>query len=266
MPAEPMHIAVYLADRMEKHGHRPATLQVAAAAVSHAHRSAGLDDPCTKREVKDTLRSAVRKAGREQRQAAGLTAEALNEIRKSALKPRRGRGGKTETPETANRRGVVDIAMISLMRDAMLRISEAAALRWEDLTTHPDGTGRLRLKRSKTDAEGEGAVLFVSAPTMARLGSLRGEREGHGSVFGLGCRQIARRIKKAALAAGLGGGFSGHSPRVGMAQDLARAGMELPRLMTAGRWRSPRMPALYIRNETAARGAVAEYYGVMNSD
>ena len=46
-----------------------------------------------------------------------------------------------------------------------------------------------------------------------------------------------------------------------MARDLARTGTELSRLMTAGRWRSPRMPALYTRNETVARGAVAQFYG-----
>ena len=81
------------------------------------------------------------------------------------------------------------------------------------------------------------------------------------SVFSLRPNSIARRIKEAARTAGLGEGYSGHSPRVGMARDLARAGTELPRLMTAGRWHSPRMPALYTRNETVARGAVAQYYG-----
>ena len=58
---------------------------------------------------------------------------------------------------------------------------------------------------------------------------------------------------------------------MGIAQDLARTGIELPRLMTAGRWRSPRMPALYTRNESVAKravtkgavakGAVADFYG-----
>ena len=38
--------------------------------------------------------------------------------------------------------------------------------------------------------------------------------------------------------AGLGGGFSAYSPRVGMAQDLSAAGAELPELMTAGRGRT----------------------------
>ena len=45
-----------------------------------------------------------------------------------------------------------------------------------------------------------------------------------------------------------------------MARDLVRAGIDLPRLMTAGRWRSPDMPALYTRNEAAGKGAVAQFY------
>jgi hypothetical protein len=80
-------------------------------------------------------------------------------------------------------------------------------------------------------------------------------------VFGLSTSQIGRRVRAAALAAGLGDGFTGHSGRVGMAQDLAAAGVELPALMVAGRWQSPRMPARYIARQEAGRGAVARYYG-----
>ena len=58
----------------------------------------------------------------------------------------------------------------------------------------------------------------------------------------------------------LGEGFSAHSPRVGMAQDLSAAGAELPELMTAGRWESPTMPARYTEAQTVGRGAVARYY------
>ena len=79
-------------------------------------------------------------------------------------------------------------------------------------------------------------------------------------VFGLSPRQIGRRVQAAARAAGLGEGFTGHSGRVGMAQDLARSGVELPALMTAGRWKSSRMPACYTERQAADRGAVARYY------
>ena len=261
MPADPAQVAVYLAERIEEHGHKPATLRAAAAAIGFVHRTAGQGDPCTGPQVKRTLRSATRKAGRRQKQAEALTAEALTAIRSTAHIPRRGRGGRFESKETARCRGNLDVALISLMRDAMLRVSEAAVLTWADIETEADMTGRLLIRRSKTDAEGEGAVTFLSAPTMLALRSICASKAASDSVFGLRPNQISKRIKQAAQAAGLGDGFSGHSPRVGMARDLARAGIELPRLMNAGRWRNPSMPAHYTRNETAGRGAVAQYHG-----
>ena len=45
--------------------------------------------------------------------------------------------------------------------------------------------------------------------------------------------------------ANLGDGFSGQSPRFGMARDLSAPGTELPELMTAERWDSHTMPAKY---------------------
>ena len=261
LPADPRHVAAYLAERMEEHGHKPSTLRAAAAAIAFIHRSAGQDDPCASPEVKRTLRSATRKAGRGQKQAQALTDEALVAIRSTACSPRPGRGGRPEGRETARCRGNLDIALISLMRDAMLRVSEAAVLTWSDIVSEADGTGRLLIRRSKTDAEGEGAVGFLSAQTMEALRLICGARVSTDSVFGLRPNQISRRIKQAAQAAGLGDGFSGHSPRVGMARDLARAGIELPSLMNAGRWRTPAMPAHYTRNETAGKGAVAQFHG-----
>ena len=52
--------------------------------------------------------------------------------------------------------GNLDIALISLMRDALLRVSEAAVLTWRDIAAEADGTGRLLIRRSKTDTEGGG--------------------------------------------------------------------------------------------------------------
>ena len=82
---------------MERHGHKPATLQTAAAAIGFVHRIGGLPDPCESAEVRNTLRSARRKAGMEQRQAEGLTDEALYAIVATACIPRSWRGGRTES-------------------------------------------------------------------------------------------------------------------------------------------------------------------------
>ena len=187
--------------------------------------------------------------------------EALSLIKATACAPRPGRGGKLESRETARARGNFDVALISVMRDAMLRVSEAAELTWADIHTEPDGSGRLLIRRSKTDSEGRGAVAFVSAGTMTALSRIEGSRSGGDAVFALSPNQLSRRIKQAARAAGLGEGYSGHSPRVGMARGLVRAGVELPALMHAGRWRSPAMPAHYARNEIAGNSAVARFYG-----
>ena len=62
-------------------------------------------------------------------------------------------------------------------------------------------------------------------------------------MFGLSASKTGRRVMAAAQADGLGDGFIGYSGSVGMAQDLAAIGVELPTLMTTGRWKSSRMPA-----------------------
>ena len=105
-------------------------------------------------------------------------------------------------------------------------------------------------------------MLYLSPRAMADLDAIRPSEpaQGNMSVFGLSGSQIGRRIARSCEAAGFPGAYSGHGPRVGMAQDLAANGAELPALMEAGRWESPAMPARYTRSQAAARGAVATYY------
>jgi hypothetical protein len=51
--------------------------------------------------------------------------------------------------------------------------------------------------------------------------------------------------------------ISGHSCRVGPAQDLLALNMDLPSVMQAGRWRDTRMPMRYGERVLAGRGAMA---------
>ena len=62
------------------------------------------------------------------RQADALTADALARVRDVLRVPRRGRGGRLESPETARRRAALDLAIIGVLADGGLRRSEAAAL------------------------------------------------------------------------------------------------------------------------------------------
>ena len=259
LPAHPDMLEAYLSERAE-FGHKPSTLRMAVSAIAFVHAMREVPSPVN-HNVRETLKGLAEQYGRGQRQAAALTAEGLAAIRASACLPRRGRGGRMETAEFAQRRGLVDIAMVSLMRDALLRVGEATELTWADLESEADGTGRLTVRRSKTDREGRGAVLFVSGQTMAAMDAVRNDAGPEKRIFGLSVVQMTARIKAAAGAAGLGEGYSGHSARVGMARDLVRAGTELTALMNAGRWQSHDMPAHYTRAEEAGRGAVARFYG-----
>jgi Phage integrase family len=53
------------------------------------------------------------------------------------------------------------------------------------------------------------------------------------------------------------GKISGHSARVGAAQDLLALNMDLPSVMQAGRWTDTRMPMRYGERVLASRGGMA---------
>ena len=167
--------------------------------------------------------------------------------------------------------GLRDAALFRVMSDGMLRISETVAIDVQHLDFEADGTGRLTVPSSKTDQEGQGAVLFLGQPTVAAIrayleaavfsaGALfrrmrRGDRLGQERITDNGARLA---IKAAAVAAGVEGA-SGHSLRIGTAQDLAQAGASTTELMQAGRWETARMPAHYVRGQAAAQGAIARH-------
>ena len=265
LPAAPADVGRYLEHLMEARGRALATARSRLAAVSAAHRLAGHPDPASRPLVKATLKRLGREHGKPRKQARGLTAEALAAVRATARTQRvhQGRRRSKETGPQAARRALMDLALLQVMRDGLLRRSEAAALRWGDVEFHADGSGRLTIARSKTDQAAGGATLYLGPAAVEALLAIRPEAavtDPAGSVFGLSANQISRRIKAAGRMAGLGDGFSAHSPRVGMAQDLSAAGAELPELMTAGRWDSPTMPARYTEAQAAGRGAVAQYY------
>ena len=106
-----------------------------------------------------------------------------------------------------------------------------------------------------TEARGAVALPVTSELAAAFLAELAEE----------GLSVATLRLQKAALAkvhrsAGHQDPTDNEGLKRVMAQDLAASGVELPELMTAGRWKSSRMPARYTERQTAGRGAVARYY------
>ncbi len=163
--------------------------------------------------------------------------------------------------------GLRDSAMIRLMSDCLLRISEVVDVNIEDIKEKT-----LMLKGSKTDQERRGESLYICEITRTILSRYR---EGGGIHSGALFRQIrrgdniqenrlhphsARRIiQKRATDAGVEGFISGHSLRVGSAMSLASAGASVVDMQVAGRWKSSQMPAHYAKAELAERGAIARF-------
>ena len=163
--------------------------------------------------------------------------------------------------------GLRDAAMIRLMSDCLLRISEVVAVDIEDFT---DKT--LTVRASKTDQEGTGESLYVCESTRTVLKKYMKQADiVDGAVFRrircggyiqpnrLNPHSARRIIKKRAADAGVEGFISGHSLRVGSAVSLAQAGATVVDMQVAGRWKSSEMPAHYAKAELAERGAIARF-------
>ena len=250
LPASPELVAAFLAELAEEataltpRGKSVATLRLTKSALAAVHRSTGHQDPTDNEGVRKVMAGIARVNGRPQRQAKPLTETALAAVKATAMQPRRNRGRavKAENAWAARRRGQVDVALLSVLRDGLLRRSEASALRWGDVEVQVDGSARIHVLRSKTDPEAEGAVLYIGPDAAAALVAIMPEGfavvDPSTPVFGLSASQIGRRVDAAAKA----------------------AGVELPALMNTGRWKSPKMPARYTEGQAAGRGAVAKYY------
>jgi site-specific recombinase XerD len=257
LPASPETVARYLRAEAAT-GKAVATVRRRAATISRMHRAAGVTNPCDHELVRLALKGIARAGGTDQRQAAGLTERDALTI-------------KARLGDTIG--NVRDYALLMVGRDLLSRASELIDVTVADLETAEDGM-LVKLRRVKTTNETH--TYFVGPEAAEALQDWL--RRGHitqGPVFqsltkagkttgrALATRDVRRLLKALAIAARLGHGsaVSGHSLRVGMAQDLVAADFDIASVMQAGGWTTPRMVAKYTQKLTARRGAVARYYG-----
>ena len=146
LPATPELVAAFLAELAEA-GKSGATLRLTKSALAALRRSTGYQDPTDNEGVRKVMAGIARVNGRPQRQAKPLTETALAAVKATAMQPRahQGRAVRTENAWAARRRGQVDVAQLSVLRDGLVRRSEAAALRWGDVEVQEDGAARLHV-------------------------------------------------------------------------------------------------------------------------
>lgn len=259
-PAAPADLQGWLATLSEE-GKKPTTLRTYLAAVAHHHRNRSGDNPAEHPDVILLMQGFARQAaddGYEPTQAKPLRRHDIELIAQHTTRLLSQPG----LPPQTIRRALADLAMIAVGHDAALRSSELLALRWGDVSRPEDAkTGRVLIRRSKTDQTGQGAVCPISPDALDALETIRPpDAQAHQRIFLISANTLRRRLKAAAQQAGIDPeGITSHSLRVGMAQDLAADHTDIVAIMIAGRWKQPAMVARYIRNLAADHTPTAQY-------
>jgi integrase len=144
LPAETETIVLYCTHLVEL-GRKPSTITRSLTAISQAHKSMGMDSPTLSPVVGELLKGIRRTHGAEQKKARPLL---LAELKKVVA-----RCG----PSFLGRR---DAALILVGWAGALRRSELVALNLDDIEFVKQGM-TIKIKRSKTDQEGEGFLIGV---------------------------------------------------------------------------------------------------------
>lgn len=236
IPACPQEVAGFLLSTTS-HGIKASTIHRKAASISAIHRLSGLADPTKHPEVKLCIRKINRQLGNRFEQAYPVTRDVLQKMLSACGN---------------DLRGLRDQALLHLAYDSMRRRAELVSFRVEDLIINADGGASLLLRRSKTDQFATGRWIHLLPDTVQAINAwleaaeirdgflLRGIIAKQTILPDLGTGQVSRIFKLLAKRAQLGhdvvSGVSGHSMRVGAAQDLLREGASLPQIMVKGGW------------------------------
>lgn len=265
LPATPAVVALYLTHR-KMEGRKLATLHLDLAAISEAHKAAGLASPRGSAEVQAVLGGIKRTHGVAQRQKAAITRDQLREA-VSAL------------PDSLI--GLRDRALLLLGFITACRRSELVALDVADVMPTARGL-EIVVRRSKTDQEGAGmtrAVPFSTAcpgddtcrdglcPVHALTRWLAASKIDDGPLLrsvsrhgGVGARlssaAIALVVKRALERIGIDASeFAGHSLRAGFVTAAVEAGKSSLEVRQQTGHRSDAMLARYFRSRDRHRAA-----------
>lgn len=226
-----------------------ATIKRRVEAIKFAHRMLDLPSPAASSDVRLALRRVSRARAIRPKQAQGMTHRVLQQIISAC------------SDTLAGKR---DAALVSLGYDSLARSYELAQL---DVAHLADDLASVLIPMAKTDHAGEGRLAYLSPQTQVLLQEWLSESGlTKGPLFQalhtrklsgkpLETSSIRRLIKRAAARAGLDGemakDLSGHSMRVGAAQDMMLAGLDHIAIMQAGGWKTVDVVARYVENAAA---------------
>jgi site-specific recombinase XerD len=146
LPANPESIALYVSE-LAQAGKRASTLTKALAAIRFAHKTRNLGSP-TEHPLVTGIMSGIRRVHGSEPVSQKRPLQAT-QVQQMLL----------ACPKTLT--GLRDRAILALGFAGAFRRSELAALNVDDLSFHADGHLTCRIRRSKTDKAGKGAVKAI---------------------------------------------------------------------------------------------------------
>lgn len=265
LPARASTVAAYVDAMADTRA--PATVRRYLFSIRTVHRATGEPDPGGHPRVHRALQRLRRRNRSRQKQAQGLTRELVQSLLDA---------GGDRVIDFRNR------ALLAVAYDAMLRRFELVALQVVDMKPDTEGSASLYIRRGKTDPGGTGVALYLRRDTVTMVrrwldaggvssGSMFRSVRTNGVVAGaLDESQVPRIFKAMAERAGLPADtvkrISGHSPRVGAAQDMIAAGIGIAAIMQAGRWKSPSMVQRYGARLLPQRNGAAQLARLQERD
>ncbi len=247
LPAEPATLVRHIDEAALRL--KPSSITRRLCGIRKIYRVLHLTDPTVDEDVVLAMRRARRKKPGRPDQALGLTADLRDRL-------------VAECSDDLI--GLRDEIMVRVGFDSLCRRAELVALRVEDLTINNRGNLSILVRRAKTDQEGSGRTVHLSRVTSERVRVwleasdidtgplLRPIYQGKTVSRFLSPMTVARVLKKLAARAAVGidtvPRVSGHSLRVGAAQQLTIDGYGILPIMRAGGWRSMNTVARYIEN------------------
>ena len=247
LPAQPDTLALFIAHEMGRL--KPTTLKRKLAGLRKVHHLLRLKDPTRDIEVDLAIRRAQRQKPQRPSQALGFTADLRDRL-------------LAVCPEDLV--GLRNRALVAVGFDTLCRRSELVSLRVEDIQPNHFGTASLLIRRAKNDPNGSGRIAHLTNGALEALNSwLAAASIRNGPLFRPVYQNhvvdrhmnpiiVGRVLKCLAARVGMSAEevneISGHSLRVGAAQQLTMNGLQLLPIMRAGGWRSVNVVARYVEN------------------
>jgi len=276
LPMSPEDLRDYLS-YLQFIGRASSTIGTHQSLISMLHRNAGLVPPSTSplvsRAVKKINRVAV-VSGERTGQAVPFRLSDLQKVE----------AAWAETPSLRNMR---DLAFLHVAYSTLMRISEVSRFRVGDVMRAEDGRIILEGSWTKTILDAGSLIKALGSKSSAVLtkwivaSGLINEPDAFlfSPVHRSGKVMVAidepmstPALKSIFTRAWEAAGYtdtakpnknryrrwSGHSARVGAAQDLARKGYSVPQIMQEGTWKKPETLMRYIRYVEAHKGAMVD--------